>query len=482
MVIMQSRSCNRLFVDELKNCLDAPDVYGAFKDRPWSFFMDSGSNPYELGRYSFIGSDPFLVLSSRGEEIQMISNRERISLKGNPFDVLKECLNRYQVDDSQCPVPFAGGAVGYFGYDLCHFIERLPVTTTDDIMLPDFCMAFYDSVVAYDHVDGRAYVVSTGLPEVERGRAERRARQRTSQLIELVSRSGRSNYEGYASVSAGVHSNFTREEYVKAVESAIEYIVNGDIFQVNLSQRFEADLTCDPYELYLRLRGINPSPFACYLNFGDVTVAGASPERFLHLDGNIVETRPMKGTRPRGKSPVGDELLASELLNSEKDRAENIMIVDLERNDLGKVCEYGSVRVKDLCTLEKYTTVFQLTSTVEGKLRADKDRIDLLKACFPGGSVTGAPKVRAMEIIDELEPTRRGIYTGSVGYMGFDGCMDLNIVIRTFVIKGGKVYFQVGGGIVADSDPEAEYQETLDKAQALMIALGLRGTAKSVRS
>jgi para-aminobenzoate synthetase component 1 len=282
--------------------------------------------------------------------------------------------------------------------------------------------------------------------------------------------------------SVELRSNFTRDEYLQAVENAIEYIANGDIFQVNLSQRFSVDLAVDPYELYLRLRSISPAPFACYLNFGEVTVASASPERFLHLDGNTVETRPMKGTRPRGQSPAEDDVLGVELLKSEKDRAENIMIVDLERNDLGKVCEYGSVQVSDLCKLEKYATVFQLTSSVTGKLREDKDRIDLLKAAFPGGSITGAPKVRAMEIIDELEPTRRGIYTGSVGYLGFDGCMDLNIVIRTFVIKGGKVYFQVGGGIVSDSDPEAEYQETLDKARALMAALGLRNVAKSVRS
>jgi len=273
--------------------------------------------------------------------------------------------------------------------------------------------------------------------------------------------------------SVELRSNFTHDEYIKAIESAIEYIANGDIFQVNLSQRFESKLTVDPYALYLRLRGISPSPFACYLNFGEVTVAGASPERFLYLDGDTVETRPMKGTRPRGRSQVEDELLSDELLNSEKDRAENIMIVDLERNDLGRVCEYGSVKVKDLCTLEKYATVFQLTSTVTGRLRYGKGSVDLLKAAFPGGSVTGAPKVRAMEIIDELEPTRRGIYTGSVGYLGFDGCIDLNIVIRTFVIQDSKVYFQVGGGIVSDSDPREEYQETLDKARALVSALGL---------
>jgi para-aminobenzoate synthetase component 1 len=494
MVSIQSRSYNFPFIDELKNCIDAQDAYAFIKDSPWSFFLDSGINPYGLGRYSFIGSDPFLVLSSRGGDIQMVSPDDRISLRGNPFDILREQLNRYNIDKSKYPVPFVGGAVGYLGYDLCHFIERLPVTTRDDVMLPDCCMAFYDSVLAYDHVENRVYAIASGLPEVDGVRKERKARQRIDELTHLVRRNGNNNGEKCATRissrsrfmdvndSAEFSSNFKRDEYIKAVENAIEYIANGDIFQVNLSQRFESDLTCDPYDLYLRLRGINPSPFACYLNFGDVTVAGASPERFLHLGRNVVETRPMKGTRPRGRSPVEDELLEAELVKSEKDRAENIMIVDLERNDLGKVCEYGSVKVRDLCTLEKYATVFQLTSTVAGRLREDKDSIDLLKAAFPGGSVTGAPKVRAMEIIDELEPTRRGIYTGSVGYLGFDGCMDLNIVIRTFVIKGDRVYFQVGGGIVSDSDPQAEYQETLDKAQALMAALGLRNATKNVRS
>jgi len=357
-------------------------------------------------------------------------------------------------------------------------------------MLPDCCIAFYDTVLAYDNVDGRAYIASTGFPEVETSRRERRARQHIRELTELVSRDGNGNgtkREERTSFqsrltdinrSRGLRSNFTHDEYLRAVEGAIEYIANGDIFQVNLSQRFETELNMDPYDLYLRLRGINPAPFACYMNFGDVVVASASPERFLHVKGNTVQTRPMKGTRPRGRSRIEDAALSSELLGSEKDRAENIMIVDIERNDLGRVCEYGSVSVKELCTLEKYSTVFQLTSSVIGQLRQGKDRIDLLQSSFPSGSVTGAPKIRAMEIIDELEPTRRGIYTGSIGYLGFDGRMDLNIVIRTFVIKGGKVYFQVGGGVVADSSPELEYQETIDKARALVAALGLNNVVR----
>jgi para-aminobenzoate synthetase component 1 len=268
-------------------------------------------------------------------------------------------------------------------------------------------------------------------------------------------------------------SNFTPEGYIEAVDRVREYIAAGDVFQVNLSQRFETELTVTPYELYRRLRRLNPAPFASYLNFDGITIVSASPERFLRVDGDWVETRPIKGTRPRGKNSVEDTMLAQELLNSAKDHAENVMIVDLERNDLGRVCQYGTVKVTELAILETFPTVFHLTSTVIGKLRPDKNRIDLLKAAFPGGSISGAPKVRAMEIIDELEPTRRSVYTGTIGYLSFGRNIDLNIVIRTFIIKGDIAYFQVGGGIIYDSNAEAEYQETLDKAKALIQALRL---------
>ncbi len=260
------------------------------------------------------------------------------------------------------------------------------------------------------------------------------------------------------------------------MEKARQYIIDGDIFEVNLSQRFETELDITPYELYQRLRRINPAPFASYLDFDEVKVVGTSPERFLRVCGDRVETRPIKGTRPRGKTPEEDQKLASELVKSVKDRAENMMIVDLERNDLGRVCCFGTVRVTELAILEVYPTVFHLTSTVVGRLRDGKNSIDLLKATFPGGSITGAPKVRAMEIIDELEPTRRSIYTGCIGYLGFNGDMDLNIVIRTLMVKGGRAYFQVGGAVVYDSDPESEYQETLDKAKALIKALNNAGS------
>jgi len=465
-------------IEEVSTPLTALDAFALFKERPFSFFLDSGMDTEKLGRYSFMGSDPFLVLKSRGKEVALTySDREEV-IVGNPFDVLGQTLEKYVIQPCPYPIPLVGGVVGYFSYDLCHFIERLPATAIDDFHLPECYLAFYDSVLAFDNLEGKAYVVATGFPEQEEASRKEKAKERIEKLKDMVTEAPRPEEALYSRVVPGANSlklpaNFTHEGYVEAVATAREYIASGDIFQVNLSQRFEADLPIAPYELYRRLRLVNPAPFACYLNFDDVVIASASPERFLRLRGDLVETRPIKGTRPRGKSAEADDALSRELLHSVKDRAENVMIVDLERNDLGRVCRYGTIRVRELWVLEKYATVFHLTSTVEGRLREGNNRIDLLRAIFPGGSITGAPKVRAMEIIDELEPTRRSIYTGSIGYLSFSGEMDLNIVIRTFLIKNGKAYFQVGGGVVYDSDPEAEYQETLDKARALIEALNL---------
>jgi len=458
------------------------------KERPYSFFLDSGMDPQRLGRYSFLGNEPFLVMSSRGSEITLVRGQKHTVQHGNPFDAMGKLLEEYRLDPCPAPVPFLGGAVGYFGYDLCHFIERLPSTATDDLRLPESYFAFYDVIMAFDYLEEKAYLVATGFPETEEGQRLRRARMRLEDIkswLSAVSSSQRASRTRVKKSSEGelqpgqenkeivLESNFTSQEYMRAVNRVREYIAAGDVFQVNLSQRFEADLRIPSYELYKRLRAINPAPFAGYLNFPDVAIVSASPERFLKVQGDLVETRPIKGTRPRGRDHVEDEHLAHELTHSAKDRAENMMIVDLERNDLGRVCRYGTVKVTELAILEIFPTVFHLTSTVMGRLRRGTSNIDLLKATFPGGSVTGAPKVRAMEIIDELEPTRRSVYTGSIGYLGFNQDMDINIVIRTFLIKEGKAYFQAGGGIIYDSDPEAEYMETLDKAKALIQALQL---------
>jgi len=475
-------------VEEIFTPLTAPELFELIKDRPYSFFLDSGMDPHKLGRYSFLGSEPFLVMSSRGSEITLVRGREHEVQHGNPFDAIGKLLDIYKLDHCPVPTPFLGGAVGYFSYDLCHLIERLPSTVIDDLKLPESYFAFYDAIITFDHLEGRAYLVATGFPETEEGQRLRRARSQLEEMkgwLHAASTSQEAPLPQRERLGEGesqpiqenrkvlLKSNFTPEEYIKAVDRVREYIAAGDVFQVNLSQRFEADLKIPPYELYKRLRMVNPAPFASYLNFQGVTIVSASPERFLKVQGDLVETRPIKGTRPRSRDPVEDERLAQELTHSTKDRAENMMIVDLERNDLGRVCHYGTVKVTELAILETFPTVFHLTSTIVGRLRRGKSNIDLLKATFPGGSITGAPKVRAMEIIDELEPTKRSVYTGSIGYLSFNEDMDINIVIRTFLIKEGKAYFQVGGGIIYDSDSEAEYMETLDKAKALIQALQL---------
>jgi para-aminobenzoate synthetase component 1 len=462
-------------VEEINIPLTAPQCFEAFAGRPFSFFLDSGMDPGKLGRYSFMGSDPFLVLRSRGHQVSLIRDGMEAVRQGNPFDVLGELLGEYSLDGSQAGLPFIGGAVGYFSYDLCHFIERLPTTAVDDLNLPECYLAFYDATVAFDHLEGKSYLVATGFPQLRESQRKHRAEKNLKELKSRVLNCPRLSTDGVTSVGKGIvlKSNFSHEGYLEAVSTAREYICAGDIFEVNLSQRFEADLNMAPYELYKRLRKINPAPFANYFNFDGVSIVGASPERFLKVRGDWVETRPIKGTRPRGKSPEEDRTLAQELIESVKDRAENIMIVDLERNDIGRVCRYGTVKVTELAILETYPTVFHLTSTVVGRLCQEKNRVDLLKATFPGGSITGAPKVRAMEIIDELEPTRRSVYTGSLGYLSFGGDMDLDIVIRTMIVKEGRAYFQVGGAVVYDSEPEAEYVETLDKGRALIQALKL---------
>jgi len=460
-------------IEELFSASDALWCFESLAPRPFSFWLDSGMDPQKLGRWSFMGSDPFLVMRSCGDEITLIKNGEEEKRQGNPFDVLGGLLEKFRLECINPKIPFIGGAVGYLSYDLGRFIEKLPSNALDDLQLPESYFGFYDAIIAFDHLENRAYVISTGFPETEDSKRQNRVESRLNELKNLVMFAPPppditpASQEGKLTLK----SNFSHENYLKAVATAHEYICAGDIFQVNLSQRMEVDLNTDPYELYKRLRRINPAPFASYFNFDGVQIVGASPERYLKVKGDKVETRPIKGTKPRGKTPEADKASGESLLASKKDRAENIMIVDLERNDLGRVCRYGTVKVTELAILETYPTVFHLTSTVTGQLREDKNIIDLLKATFPGGSITGAPKVRAMEIIDELEPTRRNVYTGSLGYIGFNGDMDLDIVIRTIIIKDGKAWFQVGGAIVYDSEPESEYIETLDKGKALIIAL-----------
>jgi para-aminobenzoate synthetase component 1 len=408
---------------------------------PYGFWLDSAMIDGRLGQTSFCGLDPFLVLRSRGTSVELAGRSRAHRCQANPFEVLRHLLREHGPGVSR-PSAFAG-AVGYLAYDLKQFVEKLPHRALDDLSLPECYLCFYDDAVRFDP--------RLAAPDCQ-------------------GRSWRSPLAGMPRVPA---ANFSREAYRQAVERVREYIYAGDVYQVNLSQRFQLPLRGRPFDVYLRLRSINAAPFAAYINLPEVQVLSASPERFLRFDPRTrrVQTRPIKGTRPRGRTAREDSQLARELLESEKDRAENVMIVDLERNDLGRLAEIGSVRVTELAALEAFPTVFHLTSTVEATLPEDRDLVDLLLATFPGGSITGAPKIRAMEIIDELEPTARSVYTGAIGYLGFDGSMDLNIVIRTILVRDGQAYFQAGGGIVADSDPELEYQETLHKASALAEAV-----------
>jgi len=465
-------------IEELKTSLSPIDCFETIQDEPSSFFLDSASRKERLGRYSFFGYDPFLVCTVRGSEINLIQDGKTSRVQANPFDLLKKPFSSYSLASRAGMPPFLGGMVGYFGYDLGRFIEVIPSLSVDDIPIPDAYLAFYDTVVIFDHAKDRVYISSTGFPEESETLRKKRAVAKIKEWERKLSSLNKGNpkplHFPVSDTSPQLTSNFTYDQYISAINKAKEYIAAGDIYQVNLSQRFTSEAHTPPFPLYKRLRTINPAPFAAYLNFDEITVLSSSPERFLRISGKRVETRPIKGTRPRGKSSSEDRSLKSELLKSKKDRAELIMIVDLERNDLGRVCKYGSVSVPELSTLETYSTVFHMVSTITGTLREECDHIDCLRACFPGGSITGAPKIRSMEIIEELEPTRRKIYTGSLGYLGFNGQTDLNIVIRTMVIADGKVYFQSGGGIVADSDPEKEYEETIHKAVALISALGLK--------
>jgi para-aminobenzoate synthetase component I len=451
--------------------LEPVAAYAALAHLPAPALLESARPDPRLGRFSYLGADPFLLLTSKNGRITL---GER-TFTGDPFAVLQRLLRSFPLEARPELPPFQGGAIGYLGYDLCHHLERLPYPAADDMAFPDLAMGLYDVVLAFDHAARRAFLLSSGYPETTPHARMARQRARLDQFRQLLARVAEPPPEPVTGETS-IQSNFTRPDYEAVVARTVEYILAGDIFQANISQRFRAELPdgLDAIALYRRLRRRNAAPFAALLDYGETAIVSASPERFLRLEGREVETRPIKGTRPRGATPQEDARLSAELLASEKDRAENVMIVDLLRNDLSRVCRDHTVLTPELCVLESFATVHHLVSTVTGELVADADAVDLLRATFPGGSITGAPKIRAMEIIAELEPTRRGPYCGSIGWLGFDGAMDTSITIRTYGLKGRTVTFQAGGGITADSDPAAEYEETLTKAKALIAAL--RGT------
>lgn len=435
----------------------------AFEGEPYCFLLDSSLPDSGQGRYSFFGFDPFKIYQHKQQ---------------GDFDRLKKDFLVYRFQDPSDDL-LPSGIVGFIGYDHGLYQEHIPLKSTDDLDLPDCLFGFYDCILTVDHVLNVLHITSSGYPELEPARRLKRAEERIRFVKDRLDHLSATSAPEI--ILPSVHAmndlpgqgNMTKAQYTRAVQKALQHISDGDIYQVNLSQRFSVpqETPADPLLLYQYLRRYSPSHFGVYFDGGPFQIISSSPERYLQLQGRTLRTQPMKGTRPRGRTPDEDRRYRQEILSAEKDKAELLMITDLERSDLGRVCEYGSVRVTDMRRLEEYSTVFQTVSTVEGRLREDKDPFDILSACFPGGSITGCPKIKSMTIIEELEPTRRSIYTGACGYIGFNGAMDFNILIRTILSHRNSYHFQVGGGIVAESTPEGEYQETLVKARGMQACL-----------
>ena len=478
-------------IEELLPVPDIPSGLRAFEAWPALLLLESARAGISTGRYSFLTADPFHL--ERLPHAEFAGRPEAGAARNESLDPLIRLQTRLAAFETG-PVaglpPFQGGAAGLFSYDLNRAWERLPLPQCDEFQFPALAAGIYDWVLAWDHFEQRAWVISQGFPETDQvGRVDRAARRMQQVQSALAQQpESRTNVsesriekcklpiadlarQRAAPGPVGLTSNFSRDDYLRAVERAIEYIHAGDVFQVNLSQRLLYPADGNPLELYLRLRERNPAPFAGYFAHDDWAIASASPERFVAINRREVETRPIKGTRSRRPGPEADLFTRDELRESEKDQAENVMIVDLLRNDLSRVCAPGTVKVPELCRVETYETVQHLVSEVRGRLADKKTPWDLFRAVFPGGSVTGAPKVRAMEIINELEPTARGPYCGSLFYVGYNGQTDSNILIRTFTIRRGWIQCPVGGGIVAQSDPAAEYEETMVKAEGMLRAL-----------
>ncbi len=467
-----------------------------FADTECAFLLDSGMDPDRLGRFSALGGRPAALLTGRRSgpdsltmELELQTWRQPDGsmaaepavrrFQGDPFTALRDLLAQYPPGGmAAAAVPFVSGLVGYFGYETGYAIEKLPDTGADDLDLPDVAFMVVDEVLVFDHTNDTAALYVTGRgPEAAAQAAagtavwqdELAALAALGALPGLADRPAETTARG---ATSAVRAHFDRERYKAAVQQCREHILAGDVFEVCLTHRLEMDLPGSAWDVYGVLREINPAPFASYLQLPGFQVVSASPERFLRLDGDgVAESRPIKGTRPRGDTPEQDARISAELAEAEKDLAENIMIVDLVRNDLGKVCRIGSIEVPELQVVETYATVHQLVSTVRGLLKPEHDAFDLVRACFPGGSMTGAPKIEAMKIIDDIEPVKRGVYSGAIGYFDAGGAMDLGMVIRTIVCRDGVGTFGVGGAVVADSDPDDEYDETMDKARALIAAI-----------
>ena len=442
----------------------------------YAFLLESVEGGEHIGRYTYVGASPYMVVRVLGDEIEIREGSAVSRRTGDFFAILKDLAERFNPAGTDGLPPFSAGAVGYAGYDLVRRIEpRVPPFREDDVKAPDAVFMFFTSVLVFDHVKHQIYAIANarlgdGVPVEE---AYRKAQAQIVALeaclakpVSLPSLSGRNG-------PLDLRSNIGKEAFCAAVEKAREYILAGDIFQVVLSQRLEMVPGVHPFQIYRALRTVNPSPYLFYLQLADSAIVGSSPELLVKVDGRKLEYRPIAGTRPRGATPEEDLALADDLLSDEKELAEHVMLVDLGRNDIGRVSEYGSVRVPEFKIIEYYSHVMHIVSSVFGTLRDDRDAFDTLKACFPAGTVSGAPKVRAMEIIAELEPTKRGVYSGSVMYLDFSGALTSAIAIRTMMVRGEKAYLQVGAGIVADSVPEREWDETMNKAGALLRAVEL---------
>ena len=454
---------------ELPYCKESADLFESIADRSWAVMLDSGPEKNRRGRYDILAADPFVTLVTRGNKTKVCSRRNSFLSTADPFSLLRDRLDPAHSEDPQ--LPFTGGAIGYFGYDLGRRIENLPTIAEDDEAVPEMAIGIYDWALVINHDSGRTWLVSADR--------DPQTKTRWPELINLFSKVSKPTDRIKFQVTQRVKSNLSYKQYACAFQRIHDYICNGDCYQINYAQRFHTPCKGDPWLAYRQLRTISPAPFSAYLNLPFVQVLSASLERFLGVNNGRVVTQPIKGTRPRSAEPGADWMLGQSLLNSAKDRTENVMIVDLLRNDLSKNCALHSVKVPELYALESFATVHHLVTTVTGRLEAGRDALDLLRDCFPGGSITGAPKIRAMEIIEELEPQRRGVYCGSIAYLGFDGRMDSNIVIRTITHSDGQMRFWAGGGITSGSTLDGEYQESFDKAAAMLELLNKNETTES---
>ncbi len=445
-------------ITQLSYTPDSAHLFAQVAHEPWAIFLDSGNTGGQDGRYDVIAARPFVTVVTQDGVTVIHGPDGQQTSDADPFLLLQQVMQRYP-DRLAYDLPFTGGALGYFSYDLARCIEALPTLAQDAEHLTQMAVGLYDWAIVVDHEARKTTLVGQGHDPV--------TAQRWESLIATFSQSGTPRELAF-SVTSDVRSNLDFPAYAKAFRQVQAYIQAGDCYQVNLAQRFCAEATGDGWTAYRALRKISPAPFAAYLRLPQAEILSASPERFLRVRDGMVETKPIKGTRPRAADPAEDRAQAEDLLRSPKDRAENLMIVDLLRNDIGKNCAVGSVKVERLFDLESFANVHHMVSTVRGKLAPKHDAVELLRGCFPGGSITGAPKLRAMEIIEELEPHRRGVYCGAIGYLGFNGNMDTNIAIRTAVFANGQIRFWAGGGLVADSEVDKEYRETLDKASSML--------------